>query len=339
MSPAVAHDGIDDAVSRAAKGWFRSQWSNYRASFISRDGRVIDNANGGVSHSEGQGYGLLLAVAADDPDSFAAIWRWTSDHLGVRHDGLFAWKWEPGRGAVADRNDATDGDVLVAWALAKAARRFGRSDYAFEARRIADAVAAAAVRPSAIGPVLLPAQAGFGPADQPGGPVVNPSYWVFPAFRDFATLWPNSVWSELRTSGFKLLEAARFGPLGLPADWVAIGGAKLAPARSFPPTFGYDAIRIPLYLAWDGDAPSVQLSAFARFSPASDPSVIDVSTGSSGPSMGGVGYRAIFALSRCVTRGETVPPDLMTARDTLYYPETLRLLSISVIQERYPRCL
>ncbi|WP_237483030.1 glycosyl hydrolase family 8, partial [Lichenibacterium dinghuense] len=282
---------------------------------------------------------LLLALAADDPDCFALIWRWTSDHLGVRHDGLFAWKWEPGRAVVADRNDATDGDVLIAWALAEAAQRFNRADYGVEARRIADAVAAAAVRPNALGPVLLPAAAGFGPADQPGGPVVNLSYWIFPAFRDFAALWPKSPWGGLRASGFKLLDVARFGPLGLPADWVSVAGAMPAPAHGFPATFGYDAIRIPLYLAWDGDAPPPLLSAFARFSPASDPSVIEVSTGASGSSMGGVGYRAIFALARCAARGETVPPDLMTARDTLYYPETLRLLSLSIIQERYPRCL
>ena len=293
----------------------------------------------GVSHSEGQGYGLLLALAADDPDGFASIWRWTVDRLQVRPDGLFAWKWDPKRGEIADRNDATDGDLLIAWALARAAKRFGRADYGDAAGRIADAVAAGAVRPSAMGPVLLPGAAGFGSGDQPDGPVVNLSYWIFPALRDFEALRPGGVWGGLRRSGFKLLDAGRFGPLGLPADWMALGGAKPVPARNFPATFGYDAIRIPLYLAWDGDAPPSLLTEFARFSPASDPSVIDVSTGSSDSPMNGVGYRAIFALARCAARGDTVPADLMTARDHLYYPETLRLLSISVIQERYPRCL
>ena len=326
-------------LSRAAKGWFEAQWVAYRTSFVSSDGRVIDNANGNVSHSEGQGFGMLLALAADDPDGFALIWRWTVDHLQVRSDGLFAWKWDPKRGEVADRNDATDGDLLIAWALARASKRFGRADYGAAAQRIAAAVAAGAVRPTAIGPVLMPGVVGFGAKDQPDGPVVNLSYWVFPALRDFEALWPKGVWGGLRKSGFKLLEVSRFGPLGLPSDWVALGGAKPAPARNFPPAFGYDAIRIPLYLAWDGDAPSSLLAEFARFSPASDPSVIDVATGSSGPPMGGGGYRAVFALADCAARGEAVPPDLMATRDPLYYPETLRLLSIFAIRERYPRCL
>lgn len=185
----------------------------------------------------------------------------------------------------------------------------------------------------------MPGVADFGAGEQPDGPVVNPSYWVFPALRDFEALWPGKGWGGLRRSGFRLLQGARFGPLGLPTDWVALGGSAPAPARNFKAAFGYDAIRIPLYLAWDGDGPPSLLAAFARFSPASDPSVIDVSTGSSGPAMGGAGYRAVLALARCAARGETIPPDLMSARDPLYYPETLRLLFILAVQERYPRCL
>ena len=339
LSPGIVDAATSTVVGRAAKNWFKAQWAAYRARFVSPDGRVIDNANADVSHSEGQGYGLLLAFAADDPDGFALIWRWTVAHLRIRPDGLFAWKWDPKRGEVADRNDATDGDLLIAWALARAGKRFGRTDYEDAARSIAGAVAAKAVRPSGIGPVLLPGIAGFGPGEQPDGPVVNPSYWVFPAMRDLAALCPKSAWAELRRSGFRLLEAGRFGPLGLPVDWVALGGSKPAPARNYPATFAYDAVRIPLYLAWDGDAPQSLMADFARFSPASDPSVIDVSTGSSGAAMGGLGYRAIFALARCAAHGETVPPDLMTVPDSLYYPETLRLLSLSVVQERYPQCL
>ena len=331
--------GTATIVSHAAEGWFKAQWAAYRASFVSSDGRVIDNANGGISHSEGQGYGLLLALAADDRATFELIRRWAVDHLQLGPGGLFSWKWDPKLGSTADRNNASDGDVLIAWALAKAAKRFGRHDYEIAAGRIVNSLAAEALRSSKAGPILLPGSSGFGAADQPDGPVVNLSYWVFPAFRDFEELTPGKGWADLRRNGFSLLEASRFGPLGLPADWVAAGGSKPTPARQFPAAFGYDAIRIPLYLAWDGDVPPALLAEFTRFSPASDASVIDVFTGSSGQAMGGVGYRTIFALARCAAHGETVPPDLLTARDTLYYPETLRLLSISVIQERYSRCL
>ena len=331
--------GTAALVDGVAKRWFKAQWSTYRARFVSGDGRVVDNANGGVSHSEGQGYGLLLAATAEDQDGFALIWGWTKQHLQVRGDALFAWKWDPKRQAVADRNTASDGDILIAWALAKAAKRFGRPDYGDAARRIVESIKAAAVRPSRFGPVLMPGATGFAAGEQPDGPVVNLSYWVFPALSDFDALYPGQGWDALRRSGLKLIEASRFGASGLPVDWVALGGGKPAPARSFKPTFGYDAIRIPLYLAWDRDAPSDALARFADLPGAASPHVIEVVSGTVGQEMGGAGYRTVFALARCAARRATIPPELMMTPDPLYYPETLRLLSLSVVQDRFPSCL
>ncbi len=341
QGPGVAakDDRTSAVVSGVARTWFKAQWAGYKARFVTADGRVVDNANGDVSHSEGQGYGLLLAAAADDRDGFALIWRWTRDHLRVRPDALFAWKWDPKRQAVADRNTASDGDILIAWALTRAARRFGRPEDAAEARRIATSLMASAVRPGRTGPVLMPGAAGFGPADQPDGPVVNLSYWIYPALSDFAALWPGQGWEALRHTGLDLLAASRFGPRRLPADWESLAGAEPVPARKFPATFGYDAIRIPLYLAWDGGAPRDASARFADLPGTGDPRVIDVSAGSAGAPMAGVGYRTVLALARCAARGETVPPDLMTTPDALYYPETLRLLSLLVVQERFPQCL
>jgi len=41
----------------------------------------------GISHSEGQGYGMLLAVAADDRPTFDLLWGWTRAQLMLRNDG------------------------------------------------------------------------------------------------------------------------------------------------------------------------------------------------------------------------------------------------------------
>src|SRR5436309_1896309 len=41
-------------------------WRSYKARFVTDQGRVVDTANGRISHSESQGYGMLLAVAAGD---------------------------------------------------------------------------------------------------------------------------------------------------------------------------------------------------------------------------------------------------------------------------------
>src|SRR6201989_3063834 len=105
------------------------------------DGRIIDRANGNISHSEGQGYGMLLSVAADDRDSFEAIWNWTQKQLYVRGDNLAAWKWDPDANPhVSDQNNATDGDLLIAWALMRAGKKWSEPKYTDAARAIAGAI-------------------------------------------------------------------------------------------------------------------------------------------------------------------------------------------------------
>jgi Glycosyl hydrolases family 8 len=61
-------------------------WDQYRSRFMTGDGRVIDKDNDpkGVTHTEGQGYGMLLAEAAGDRDRFELLWRWTPPALTGR---------------------------------------------------------------------------------------------------------------------------------------------------------------------------------------------------------------------------------------------------------------
>ena len=95
---------------------------------------------------------------------------------------------------------------------------------------------------------LLPGASGF---SAPEGVTVNLSYYVFPALADFAAhdRRPGAPWSRLIRDGLYFLREARFGEHGLPANWVLLNDhVSSAPGR--PAVFGYDAVRIPLYLAW-----------------------------------------------------------------------------------------
>ena len=191
VPPAIALPAapqVKDESARAAQplvGSLKDQdgWRLYRSRFVTEAGRVVDTANGGISHSEGQGYGMLLAVAAGDRAAFERIWGWTRANLMVRPDSLLAWRWEPAkRPAVADMNDATDGDILVAWALTEAAEAWGEPAYRTAARRIA--VLAAAVRTllavalagkvlaakAALGKLLVRSAGGAGAALATAGP-------------------------------------------------------------------------------------------------------------------------------------------------------------------------
>lgn len=344
VPPAVAAPGNTDAealVPRTEQGWFTGEWADWKSRFLSPEGRVIDNGNNGVSHSEGQGYGLLLAALAGDRDGFARIWAWSDQHLFVRPDGLAAWRWDPRAEAVTDANNATDGDLLIAWALARGATAFAAEPYRVRAAALARAIGRTLVFDTPDGPALRPGAFGFGVGDQPDGPLVNLSYFVFPALDALTPLAPDVPFGLIRATGLRLVAASRFGPRRLPADWLSLAEAHPQPARNFPATFGYDAIRLPLYLAWIG-SPEAQSSRFAALGAPERPTgpmVIDLKSGAPLRPIDGAGFRLVGALSHCLARDEALAPALLKERDSFYYPATLRLLTMALIAERYPECL
>jgi len=243
------------AAGAALPGCARAQpvsagWADFAARFLAPDGRVIDTGNGNISHSEGQGYGLLFAEAAGDRVAFDRIWNWTRQTLARSDVNLFVWRYDPTvPEPMSDPNNATDGDMLIAWALSRAASRWGGADYAEQSGRIRAAVLARLVRPFGGRTLLLPGLQGFAASDHM---TINPSYYVWPALDAFATADANS-WRTLIADGERLMKDMRFGSFELPTDWVdvAVNGV-LAPAAGRPPRFGFDAIRVPLYLIWSG---------------------------------------------------------------------------------------
>ena len=314
-------------------------WDSYKSHFISPEGRLVDDVNGGISHSEGQGYAMLLAVAAGDSLAFARVWGWTAKELYTREDGLASWRWSPTTTPhITDRNNATDGDLLIAWALAEAARVWNSPEYRAAARKIALAVGRADTFRSRFGLALLPGAAGFTAKDMADGPVVNLSYWVFPAFPVLKEIAPEVDWAALTRSGVALLEAARFGPGDLPSDWVSLK-EEPAPAKNYPPVFGYNALRIPLYLVW-GDVPKTELLApFARLGRGGErPSLMNVSSGMPTEPFYDNGYAAVFALAGCAGSGVPFPPGMRDVVVEHYYSTTLHILSLLAAEHRGLAC-
>ena len=320
-------------------------WRSYRSRFVTEQGRVVDTGNGLISHSEGQGYALLLAVASNDREAFERIWGWTRANLMVRGDQLMAWRWEPGaRPAVADMNNASDGDLLVAWALAEAGEAWSDASYRVAARRIAVELGRKlVVIRSAYGPLLLPAVAGFAAEDRADGPVVNLSYWIFPALERMSTVAAEFDWAALTRSGLRLLERSRFGKSRLPTEWIGLRETDPKPAQGFAATFSYNAIRIPLYLAWAGlgnaDDYAPFLALWAQRS-ARGLSTVDTADGRSIAALGESGYAAIADLTACAARGTKLPASFRNARvSENYYPVTLHLLAQIAVNTRYQSCM
>jgi len=236
-------------------------WDEWKSAFLQADGRVADTGQRNISHSEGQGFGMLLATAAHDKAAFDKMWGWTQANLGVRPDGLFAWRWEPGRG-VTDPNTATDGDLFIAWALQRAADTFKQPAHKDKAAALGKAIREkVVVDGTPWGTVIKPGAVGF---DTPQGTVVNLSYWVFPAFDALNKVDPHPQWAALTTSGLRLAEVARFGRWQLPPDWLLLVN-PLQPDPGHAPRHGYDAARVPLYMYWARKTNAERLAPFHKF--------------------------------------------------------------------------
>ncbi|CAH2599767.1 putative endoglucanase [Rhodovastum atsumiense] len=318
--------------SQAAEADDLAEWNRFRSRFLSRDGRILDTGNDGVSHSEGQGWGLFLAATLGDRGAFDRILGWTTRALRRRDDALHAWRYVPQADVkVADPNNATDGDLFIAAALARAARRWGNPAHAEAATAIARDVLRLLVSEVDGRSVLLPGLSGF---ETPASVVVNPSYYAFPALAELALLVPSPRWAQLRRDAVALLQAGRFGRWRLPPDWLQVprtAETGLVPAPGWPARFSFDAIRVPLYLAWGGvEAPELMASFGAYWSsfPAGAPAWIDLTNDATAPYGANPGMAAIAQLVMTTDRtpdGAAALPRIAATQD--YYGAALVMLS------------
>ena len=307
-------------------------WSEFRRRYLLPEGRIVDTGNRNVSHSEGQGYAMLAAVQADDQGSFSRMLAWTIGNLKRREDNLCSWRYQPDQQPpVTDPNNATDGDLFIAWALLEAATRWANGDY----RRRAIAIARDLLRSCCIQAgnrwLLLPGAYGFQSRTRI---VLNLSYYAFPAMRALGREMGDPTWARLESDGLALLNEARFGRFGLPPDWLEIrsGSNDIAPAAGWPARFSFDAVRIPLKLAWSGHAghPSAKAANDFWLNPdfRAIPAWTDLRSGQLAPYPAHSGIVAVARLASAalLARGNAATmPRIGSAPD--YYAAALTMLS------------
>ncbi len=234
-------------------------WQYFKETFILTNGRVVDFHQNAISHSEGQGYALILALEYDDKASFSKVYEWSKQHLQVRDDALFAWKWgraEPtekqaieGKShasdswKVLDTNHATDGELLILWALLRAHSKWRNLGYLDDANNIQRDLLKATLRSLRDRWVLLPAELGF---QQERKLTLNPSYLVFPAYEQLATVF-SGPWPRILQDSQWLLEESQMNELSMPSDWVVWDERYEAIFSQTP--FSAEAIRTWLYMS------------------------------------------------------------------------------------------
>ncbi|MBY0337892.1 MAG: glycosyl hydrolase family 5 [Acetobacteraceae bacterium] len=305
-----------------------SEWQQFQRRYMAPEGRIVDTANGGISHSEGQGYGMFFATHFGDRPAFERLWRWTRLNLSRPTDSLHAWRYTPhGAFGVQDTNNATDGDLYIAWALLRAAERWNEPEWHRSAARIAHDVLACCVRRQRGHTLLLPGAHGF---ERPDGIVVNLSYYAFPVLRALSRIAPDPAWAELERDGLALMRTAAFGRWHLPPDWLLIpaSGAAPSPAAGWPPRFSWDALRVPLNLAWQRfDAPTTQAALQFWDYPGHahrPPAWVELRSNSIAPYPGHSGVQAVHMFLR-LRHGASAPQAPGVARAPDYYAAAVGL--------------
>ncbi|MBV7379667.1 glycosyl hydrolase family 5 [Maritimibacter sp. DP4N28-5] len=313
------------AVPTLVRSGTLTAWEHWKSDFLEESGRVIDEMQGGVSHSEGQGYGLLLAQAFGDRAAFDAIEAWTTEQLLIRKDALMAWRWSPSDVAqretgARDWHTATDGDLFRAWALLRAEVFSGWGDYGDTVRDIANALVELCLLPDPRAPeepVLSPS------ADAPvfaEGVLFNPSYVMSRALREVGAF--AGAEELVRAADHGEIILSELASVGLVPDWVLVTPDGFLPATGYSNRHGYDAIRAALYLFWSGRGDHPAVSQKVALWPAGrDLPVVSTVDGQILERSTFAGYRAVSELIRC---GRLAP-----GQDTQepYYPATLGLLA------------
>lgn len=223
------------------------------------DGRVIRRDQGGDTVSEGQAYGMLIALGVGDDTTFREIWTWTRKHL-QREDGLMAWRFDDGK--VVDDQPAADADLDMARALLVAGDRMHDPSYTAAGTRLAKAIATKLTVQTADGRILVP-----GLWATAGDPYpYNPSYASPEAFALIGSYTKDPVWTEL-ADGARTVTAAMLAKAALPSDWAQVhadGTVDFMPGpdgQGQSVRYGYDAARLPIRFAESCQAPDRALAA------------------------------------------------------------------------------
>lgn len=245
--------------------------------YVERDGRVVRRDEGGDVVSEGQAYGMLVAVALGDRSRFNAIWGWTKTNLR-RPDGLLSWRWADGH--VTDVNSASDADLDTDRALLLGGNRFGDAALSDEGKQLG-------------GQILRLETVEVGATTPPPGDAVPAGQWIVGAgpitvAGNWATAAPHAVdpgyfsprsvqaiqqasgdarWTDINRTQ-RVLSWQLSGTGQLPPDWAVVDDAGHAvptgPPVGGPPQFGLDAARLPIRYAESCDPADRALAASLR---------------------------------------------------------------------------
>ncbi|HHT90659.1 MAG: glycosyl hydrolase family 8 [Bacillota bacterium] len=193
-------------------------------------GYLLDTGNLDV-RTEGQSYGMMMAVQMDDQELFNRIWKWTKTymwHPEGRYKHYFAWSCNPDGTRLA-QGPAPDGEEFFAMALLFATKRWGDGaepfDYSSQAKQILTAVVHKGEAGEEGDPMWDPKNKLI--KFVPETPWTDPSYHL-PHFYELFALWgpaeDQQFWKEAAEASRAFLPLACHGQTGLAPEYSEYDG-------------------------------------------------------------------------------------------------------------------
>ena len=96
-------------------------------------GYIVDTGNNDV-RSEGQSYGMMIALQMNNQNMFDKIWRWTKKYMLIKegiNKGYFGWSANPD-GKLNSTGPAPDGEEFFAMSLLFAANRWTSNEFDYK---------------------------------------------------------------------------------------------------------------------------------------------------------------------------------------------------------------
>ncbi len=196
---------------------------------------ILDTGHGDV-RTEGQSYGMMIAVQLDKQDEFNRIWKWTKTYMyntSGAYRGYFAWHCRPDGSKIND-NPASDGEQWFVMALFFAAGRWGNGEgifnYEAEANAILYTMLHTADDPLAMATNMFDAetkQVVFVPSKNRDGRFTNPSYHL-PHYYELWARWAaqdNAFWPAAAAASRAFWRRTAHPETGLMPNYATFDGA------------------------------------------------------------------------------------------------------------------
>ncbi|MEN9306804.1 MAG: hypothetical protein RL173_736 [Fibrobacterota bacterium] len=231
---------------------------------VGTDEAFIDAVDSKDIRSEGQSYGMTIAVMMNRQDVFDKLWKFAKNKMQQKSGdlkGYFAWQLaNTSPYSVKDANPAPDGDEYFATSLFLAWKRWGNKSSGtadiFNYQKQADSLLTYMTKPktSSMLPLIVAdrKQIVFSPA-QVSGPYTDPSYHIPGFYRLWAAFAAsnNEFYSAMADTSWAFFKRASHATTGLMPEYASFEGAPQTTSfNAKSHLFASDACRVGMNIGF-----------------------------------------------------------------------------------------